>query len=45
MEMARRALIYSWLYGESLWDSYDVLLLVAPEFAERVVLVNLLGLG
>ena len=45
MELARRALIYSWLYGESLWDSYDVLLLVAPEFAERVVLVNLLGLG
>lgn len=45
MELARRALIYSWLYGESLWDSYDVLLLVVPEFAERVVLVNLLGLG
>ena len=45
MELARRALIYSWLYGESLWDSYDALLLVAPEFAERVVLVNLLGLG
>ena len=35
--LARSALARSWLYGASVWDSFDVLVRVAPELAVRLV--------
>jgi len=30
-------LVRAWLYGASVWDSFDVLVRVAPELAGRLV--------
>ena len=35
--LARSVLARSWLYGASVWDSFDVLVRVAPELAVRLV--------
>ena len=35
--MARSGIAHSWLYGASVWDSFDVLMRVAPELAVRLV--------
>ena len=35
--LARSALSRSWLYGASVWDSFDVLVRVAPELAVQLV--------
>ena len=35
--LARSALACSWLYGESVWDQFGILMRVAPELAVRLV--------
>ena len=35
--LARSALACSWLYGESVWDHFDILVRVAPELAVQLV--------
>ena len=35
--LARSALACSWLYGESVWDQFGILMRVAPELAVQLV--------